>query len=116
MRKHLSTLAIVTVAAAALAACDNVTVISQEDLDACQDLGAAAIESNTLTVKVDSADQAADMAACLDEHTTAPDGSYELLTDSANTAALTGEGLQIDIGSWSVVSGTPSPDWEINIG
>ncbi len=115
MKKTLATVASASAALLILAGC-NATVISQDDLDACQEFGAAAMDETILTVRVDSAEQASDMAACLADNTTAPEGSYDLLTDSANTEALTGAGLQIDIADWSVVTGSPSPDWEINIG
>ncbi|MDN4483507.1 hypothetical protein [Demequina lignilytica] len=115
MRKILLTMAAASAAMVGLAGC-NATVINQDDLAACNEYGAAAIDKTTLTVRVDSPDLIADMASCLADNTTAPEGSYDLLTDPANEDALTGAGLQISIADWTVVTGSPSPDWEINIG
>ncbi len=115
MKKILMPIVMGSASVAALAACDA-TVITQDNLDACQEFGAAAIDETTLTVRVDDAAQASDMATCLSDNVTAPEGSFDLLTDAANTEALTGEGLQISITDWSVITGSPEADWEINIG
>lgn len=116
IRHHArATAAILGLSAVILGGC-SVSVVSQETFAECQEFGSLSLDENILSVKADSPDDIAELSACLAENTKAPDGAFNVLSEPVNAEKLAGDGLFIDVNTWTVTDGQPAEGFDINIG